>query len=137
MKILLPVDGSTHSTKAARYLAKHWPTDATVTLLNVDMPLSESITRWLDAQTFENFHTDNCKAALKTARRVLTQAGHACKERMLVGDPASEIIGLAEKGRYNLIVMGSHGRGVAKRRVRGSVVMKVWSTARGPGLVVR
>lgn len=137
MKILLPVDGSTNSTKAARYLAKHWPTDATVTLLNVDMPLTESITRWLDAETIEGFHKDNSKAALKTARRVLTRAGHACKERMLVGDPASEIVELAEKGRHNLIVMGSHGRGAVKSLFLGSVVMKVLSTSRIPVLVVR
>jgi nucleotide-binding universal stress UspA family protein len=137
MKILLPVDGSAHSTKAVRYLARHWPRRADVTLVNVDLPLTESITRWLDAQTIAGFHADNSKAALKQARQVLKRSGHAFKERLLVGDPAIETVRLAQKGHYDLIIMGSHGRGAVKSLFLGSVVTKVLSTSRVPVLVVR
>lgn len=137
MKILLPVDGSVHSTHAARYLVKHWPTDATVTLVNVDPPLQQYVSAHLDAESVARFHAENCRTSLKPAHRIVARAGHACEEKMLVGDPASEIIQVAHKGRYDLIVMGSHGRGVVKSLFLGSVVVKVLSASRIPVLVVR
>lgn len=137
MKILLPVDGSVYSTRAARYLVKHWPADATVTLLNVDAPLRESIAGRLDTDSVARFHLDNGIAALKPARRVLAKAGHLFDERLLVGDPGTEILRLAQRGRYDLVVMGSHGRGVLKSLFLGSVVVKVLSGSRVPVLVVR
>lgn len=137
MKILLPVDGSAHSTHAARYLVKHWPADAKVTVVNVDLPLQQYISEHLDAESVARFHEKNCKTALKPAHRVVTRSGHVCEEKMLLGDPASEIIQLAHKGRYDLIVMGSHGRGAVKSLLLGSVVVKVLSASRVPVLVVR
>lgn len=137
MKILLPVDGSTCSTRAARYLTRHWPADASVTLLNVDLPLRESIAGRLDADSVARFHLDNGTAALKPARRVLAKAGHVFDERMLVGDPGAEIVQLAHRGRYDLVVMGSHGRGALKSLFLGSVVLKVLSGSSVPVLVVR
>lgn len=137
MKILLSVDGSTCSARAACYLTRHWPTDAAVTLLNVDPPLRESIAGRLDADSVERFHRDNGSAALKPARRVLAKAGHVFDERLLVGDPGIEIARFARRGRYDLIVMGSHGRTALKNLFLGSVVVKVLSGSSVPVLVVR
>jgi nucleotide-binding universal stress UspA family protein len=137
MKILLPVDGSIYSTRAARYLARHWPADAAVTLLNVDAPLRESIAGYLDADSVARFHLDNGSATLRPARRLLAKAGHLFDERMLIGDPATEILRLAKRGRYDLVVMGSHGRGVLKSLFLGSVVVKVLAGSSVPVLVVR
>lgn len=137
MKILLPVDGSAHSTRAARYLVRHWPADATVTLLNVDAPLRETIAGYLDAESVARFHLDNGTAALKPARRILAKAGHLFEERLLVGDPGIEILQWAKRGRYDLIVMGSHGRGPLKSLFLGSVVLKVLAGSSVPVLVVR
>lgn len=137
MKVLLPVDGSANSTRAAKYLVRHWPTDASVTLVNIDAPLRESITGRLDAESIARFHADNCRSAIRPASRVLAKAGHLFDERMLVGDPGNEIVALAHKGRFDLIVMGSHGRGLLKSLFLGSVVVKVLSNSRVPVLVVR
>lgn len=137
MKILVPVDGSANSIRAAKYLVKHWPADTSVTLVNVDAPLRESIAGRLDADSIERFHMDNCTSALKSAGRVLAKAGHLFEERLLVGDPGNEIVQLAHKGRFDLIVMGSHGRGLLKSLFLGSVVVKVLSHSRVPVLVIR
>lgn len=137
MKILLPVDGSNYSTRAARYLVRHWPAEATVTLLNVDPPLRQSIAGRLDGDSVARFHLDNGTAALKPARRVLAKAGHVFDECLLVGDPGTEIVRVARRGRYDLIVMGSHGRGVLRSLFLGSVVVKVLSVSNVPVLVVR
>lgn len=80
MKILLPVDGSNHSTRAARYLIRHWLAEAVVTLLNVDAPLRQSIAGRLDGESVARFHLDNGTAALRPARRVLARAGHVFDE---------------------------------------------------------
>ena len=76
MKVLVPVDGSANSIRAVKYLVKHWPADTSVTLVNVDAPLRESIAGRLDADSIERFHMDNCTSALKSASRVLAKAGH-------------------------------------------------------------
>lgn len=137
MKVLLPVDGSANSTRAARYLAKHWPTDAAVTIVNVDAPLRESIAGRLDPDSIGRFHADNGRSAIKAAVRVLTSAGHPVEQKLMVGDPGDEIVQLAHKGRFDLVVMGSHGRGLLKSLFLGSVVVKVLSNSRVPVLVVR
>lgn len=137
MKILFPVDGSSHCTRAARYLAKHWPNADTLTLLNVDAPLQEYVSARLDAASIARFHAENGKAALRNVHRILIRAGRACEERLLLGDPATQIVTLAHDGHYDLIVMGSHGRSVIKSLFLGSVVIKVLTSSRIPVLVVR
>lgn len=137
MKVLLPVDGSAINTRAARYLVKHWPESAQVTLLNVSPPLGGNIAGYLDAQSVARFYTDNGNAALRRARRVLTEAGHIYDEKLLVGDPGTEIIDMARRGKYDLIIMGSHGRGVLKSLFLGSVVVKVLANSTVPILVIR
>ena len=136
MKILLPVDGSANSTRCAKYLVKHWATDAAVTLVNVDAPLRESIAGRLDTSSIARFHLDNGRAALKGASRILAKAGHLHDEKLLLGDPASEIVQLARQGRFDMIIMGSHGRGLVKSLFLGSVVIKVLSHSLVPVLVV-
>jgi nucleotide-binding universal stress UspA family protein len=137
MKILLPVDGSAASTRAARYLVKHWPKADTVTLLHVDRPLGQSVSRYLDVDTLARFHAENSKTALKPGRRVLGASGHRFDAEQRVGDPGAEIVQLARKGRYDLVVMGSHGRGALRSLFLGSVVVKVLANSSVPVLVVR
>lgn len=137
MKILLPVDGSPSSTRAVRYLVRHWPDAGQVTLMNVDLPLRRNVAGHLDASDVADFHLDNSRTAMRRARRVLNEAGISHDEQMLVGDPGAEVIDLARRGKYDLIVMGSHGRGALKSLFLGSVVMKVLANSRVPVLVVR
>lgn len=137
MKILLPVDGSPNSTRAAKYVATHWQGNAQITLVHVDIPLHDYIARQLDADSISRYHTANGRAALRGAAGALTKAGHLFEERMLVGDPGTEIVQWAKKNRSDLIVMGSHGRSLLKSLFLGSVVIKVLSKSSIPVLVVR
>jgi nucleotide-binding universal stress UspA family protein len=54
-----------------------------------------------------------------------------------MGDPVTAIIKEAEKGNYDLIVMGSHSHGSLKSAVMGDTVKSVIRRSRVPVLVVR
>jgi nucleotide-binding universal stress UspA family protein len=56
---------------------------------------------------------------------------------MLIGDEATEIIGLAESEGYDLIVMGTHGRTGLSRLLMGSVAEQVVRKAPCPVLTVK
>lgn len=142
MKILLPVDGSPSSSRAVRYVIRHWggtPAKQRVSLilLHVDPPLPERVARVLPAETRAGYHDDHSKLAARPARRALRKAGLEFEERHAVGDPAMYTVSLATKERCDLIAMGSHGRGAFLSAVLGSVVMKVLSRSRVPVLVIR
>ena len=61
----------------------------------------------------------------------------AFTEQSLVGDPAELIARAATRGRFDLLVMGSHGRGVLRNLLLGSVVSKVLQSCKTPLLIVR
>jgi nucleotide-binding universal stress UspA family protein len=54
-----------------------------------------------------------------------------------MGDPVDKIIDYAETGKYDLIVMGSHGHGLLKHAIMGDTVKRVVQRSEIPVLVVR
>ncbi len=83
------------------------------------------------------------KMALETARESLRKfvggihGASAVTQRMEVGEPASAVLRVAESGRFDLIVMGTHGRRGLPRLLMGSVAHKVISRAHCPVLTLR
>ena len=140
MRVLLPVDGSTCATRAARYVAKHTSLlgkKPDIILMNVDPPLLEKIGARIGPEDVARFHGKNVHVALRPARRVLSGAHVRYRERIVVGEPGASIARIAREEHCELIVMGSHGRGALKSLFLGSVVMRVLAQARIPVLVVR
>ena len=60
-----------------------------------------------------------------------------CEPLVAVGDPADEILNLANEGAYDLIVLGSHGRSSLRGFLLGTVHAKILHHARQPVLIVR
>jgi nucleotide-binding universal stress UspA family protein len=140
MKILLAVDGSDCSTRAARQvvtLARALRKRPTVVLINVDAPLMSSVAVRIGAQETARMHSENADAALKDARAILRRAGIAHREEMIVGDAGPAIARFAGTSKSDLIVMGSHGRTAIASLVMGSVANKVIALGAAPVLVVR
>ena len=140
MKILLPVDGSTCSTRAVRYVIRHVARlgkRPDILLLNVDPPALERISTQISAEDIAQFHARNANAALKPARRLLDAARIKHRECALVGTPGDVITRIAKDERCDLIAMGSHGRGAMASLLLGSVVSRVLAGSRIPVLVVR
>jgi universal stress protein A len=56
---------------------------------------------------------------------------------VVLGDPAEEIVALAQTRRADLIIMSTHGRSVLSHLVMGSVAEKILRHAPCPVFIVR
>ena len=140
MKILVPVDGSIYSKHALDYLLDHFDMlgrESAVTLINVHSPLPPHAASHLGRETVQSYYRDEAEKALKVARSTLKKAGVTPAETYKIGDPGDEIADFATKGKFDIVVMGSHGRGLFKNLVLGSVATKVLAGCKVPVLLVR
>ncbi len=140
MKVLLSHDGSECSERAVKYVASRLNKQAKalrLSLLYVDIPMLERITESLGEDTVARLHQENTDFALKKARVSLKRAGVSFKEIHRIGNPAHWISELAVKGRFDLVVMGSHGRTALGSLFLGSVTTRVLAECKVPVLVVR
>jgi nucleotide-binding universal stress UspA family protein len=116
-KVLVPIDGSRHSSSAvgaAADLAKRY--DASIFLLHVirNMSLPREILAMVRAGEVTasrmEILEDSAEIILDNAQEKLEQAGVSESTRAYkVGDPASTIAEYAEKNGIDLIVLGHRG----------------------------
>ena len=143
-RILVPTDFSTgaeHAAVAAAELARSL--GGTVTLLHVYNPPS---LMFPDGSTFAPTPAQLVEASeradedLAVASRALASRlgdGVDIRTATAIGDAADEIVRLADSGRFDVVVMGTHGRTGLRRLVLGSVAEKVLRRATIPVLTVR
>jgi nucleotide-binding universal stress UspA family protein len=118
-KILFPTDFSETSQAAFEHavnLARD--TGAVLVIVHVEeppMPYGEAI-----ISLPERFDEE-----LKRRLEEVHESTIPCEHHLLVGDPASEIVRLAEALNVDLIVMGTHGRTGLSRLLMGSVAEAV------------
>ncbi len=141
MKILLPIDGSTSSLHAAKYvakLAKNTRSPVVVTLVNVhdDAGLNH-VKQFVSKSVVDDYLRELSEKELKSAQRVLDSA--RVKHNMAIkrGHIADEIVALANKDKVDMIVMGAKGRSGFVDVLMGSVAQRVLSTAKQPILLVK
>lgn len=79
----------------------------------------------------------NIEKYLQNIASELQEAGIAVKWKVLVGDPAAEIIGYAGSYNYSLIVMATHLRSGFSRWAFGSITEKVLMGVTTPTFLVR
>lgn len=87
-------------------------------------------------------HNDQSDSDLAESENRLTMIQKSigdvpCEFRIVHGDPAHEILAIAEKEDVELIVMGTHGRTGLMRLLMGSVAEHVVREANCPVLTVR
>ncbi len=139
-KILCAVDFSRHSAEVAAYattLAKAFGADLTVVHVAQNLGLNEELhnpATSLEALVLELFARaeQNMKEFVPTAFN-----GMQVHDIVLSGDPAEEIVALAESGNADLIVVGTHGRKGLDRILFGSVAGQVVSSSPVPVFTVR
>ena len=140
MNILLAVDGSPYTKKMLAYLVTHegfFATSNTYTLLNVQAALPPRVRGIVGKDIVEKYLADESEKVLAPVSKFLLRHGIDAKSERKVGH-AGEIIGkFAEAGRFDLLVMGSHGHGAVLNLVMGSVANKVLAQCGTPLLIVR
>lgn len=140
MRILVAVDGSPVAVRAARYAArlslalKGIPQ---VVLLSVDAPLLMAVAVELGVHGVEKYHAENGAFALKAVKSSLNRLHVQYETKLLIGDPAERIVKHAKAGKFDLVVMGSHGRSAFKSLFLGSVTTKVIAHSQVPVTIVR
>jgi nucleotide-binding universal stress UspA family protein len=74
---------------------------------------------------------------LEPVRRFAQQKGWNVQARHVVGQPADVIAETAATGKFDLVVMGSHGRSALGSLVLDSVTSRVLGQCGTPVLIVR
>ncbi len=127
-KLLLPVDGSPSSRRAAEWVVRAAGDRGTarVLLLNAQAPvMAWEISPYVTAEMVHQIHEKAGREAIGEARAVLDAAGVPCEEHLLVGEPAELIAKVAAQEAVDGVVMGTRGMGPVKSLVLGSVATKV------------
>jgi nucleotide-binding universal stress UspA family protein len=139
-KILVPVDfegPSADVTGLATDLARRLA--GAVTLAHVYDSRGYALASGYIAYTDDerNRMIGELQRQLDTVRRELKAAGVPQVDTSLLdGVPATEILHLAHAGRFDLIVMGTHGKGGLWQKLLGSVAEDVLSEAPCPVVTV-
>jgi nucleotide-binding universal stress UspA family protein len=156
-EILVPVDGSDHSMRAADFagrLASRF--GASVTLLHVftRLPARAQLRRYLESletgdcpdeeeitairDVLAGSGEDEARDLLAKARAAVQQQGvESVNTAMADGDPAAMIIETVDAARIDMIVMGRRGLGGVKGLLMGSVSYRVLHAAACPVVSVR
>jgi nucleotide-binding universal stress UspA family protein len=141
MKILLPVDGSKPSLNAAKYVAKlskDLRSKCSVTLVSIHDDIGLGHVKQFVAQSvIDDYLRETSEKELKAAQKALDAAGVKHSMAIKRGNVAQEIINLANKEKFDLIVMGSKGRAGILDTLMGSVAQKVSASAKQPVLLIK
>jgi len=140
MKILVPVDGSPFTKRMLAYLAAHdeWLGDGhQYTLLHVAPALPPRAVAALDKALVQGHYTEESEKVFKPIRAFFGKQKLQATFVAKVGPAAQTIASLADKGKFDLLMMGSHGHGLLGSLVLGSVTTRVMAQCGVPVLIVR
>jgi len=141
--ILVPIDGSKLSEKAAKQavkLAKQL--GASLTAFHVIPKFHPSIVQMemlqMTSKEYERARLEHAAQYLRFVERAAKATGVACDTQHVVSDyPYKEIVKIAQKGGCDLILMASHGRRGLEGFLLGSETQKVLTHSHVPVLVYR
>ncbi len=149
-KILVATDASEASDRAlimAAQLASQYNAELVIIHVIRDMQIPFEIKEIPELEThhFESFSSAREEIMRKIAESVLRAAKQKAEtvgvnkiETVIgTGDPANGILGVAERRKVDMIVIGSRGLGKLKGTILGSVSRKVTNNAETSCLMVR
>ncbi len=137
-KLLLAYDGSEPSKKALEFtkeLAKKLNAKVTV-LYVIDIEKASELLGDMAVDTLEAM-MEKARKIVGEAVEELKKAGVEAEPLIEKGGPPEKIAEVAEKGNYDMIIMGSHGYRGLKRLFLGSVSEKVLKIAKVPVTIVK
>ena len=140
MKILVPVDGSPFTKRMLAYLAAHdeWLGEAhQYTLLHVAPAVPPRAAAVLDKAVLQAHYAEDSEKVFKPIRTFFAKQKLKAEFVAKVGPAADTIATAATKGKFDLLMMGSHGHGLLGSLVLGSVTTRVMAQCEVPVLVIR
>jgi nucleotide-binding universal stress UspA family protein len=140
MKILLAVDGSAYTKRMLAYIAAHdeWlgPRHQ-YTAITVVPPLPPHPRSYVDRASLEGYYADEAKQVLDPVRAFAGQHKWSLETLQPVGHPADVIAEAATSGKFELVIMGSHGHSAVANLLLGSVASRVLAQCKTPILLIR
>jgi nucleotide-binding universal stress UspA family protein len=139
MKVLLAVDGSDYTKKMLAYLATHdelFSPSNKYTLITVQPQLPPRARAAVGKEVVETYQREEAEKVLAPVSAFLTRHGIDAKSMNKIGHAGEIISKTAESGKFDLVVMGSHGHGTLGNLVMGSVATKVLAHCKVPVLLV-
>lgn len=140
-KVLIALDGSAPSFRAVEAAIKMTGSIEEISLIYVvNLPHASAP---VDGQSMVFFPPQYYNELTKIAQEVLDKAEqmlapyHKTTKIIESGSPAETILHIAEKDRYDLIIMGSRGLNSLQKLFLGSVSNKVLSLAQPAVMLVK
>jgi nucleotide-binding universal stress UspA family protein len=140
MKILAPVDGSSYTKRMLAYVAAHddWlGGQHSYTVLNVQAAVPPRAAAVIDKADLKAYYETEAEKVFKPIRTFFSKQGIQAQYVAKIGHAAEVISQQADKGGYDLVVLGSHGQSALLNLVMGSVATKVIANCKLPVLLVR
>lgn len=140
MNILLAVDGSSYTKKMLAYLAAHdelLGNQHQYTAITVQPPLPPRARAALGRDAADQYHAEQSEKVMSPVEKFLARKGVTIQRIVKVGSAGQLIAKTADAGKYDLLVMGSHGHNALATLVMGSVTTQVLAHSEVPVLIVR
>lgn len=139
MKILLAVDGSPYTKKMLAYLTTHelFSQGNDYTVLTVQPVLPPRARAAVGKEIVDTYYEEESEKVLAPVSKFLLHHGIDAKSSWKAGHVGETIAKFADSGKFDLLVMGSHGHGTLVNLVVGSVATEVLSHCKVPVLLVR
>lgn len=140
MKILLPVDGSSHSDRAVQHAitAVGGCAGREIHLINVQEPIdAPELLSHMPMREIEAMQQTRGGDALMSARELLDKAGIDYVSAVLVGPVPETIAGYARENGCGKIVIGTRGLGAIGSALLGSVTTRLMALTELPVTLVK
>lgn len=140
MKILLAVDGSAYTKKMLAYMATHSELFAQgndYTVFTVQPLLPPRARAAVGKEIVDKYYTQEAEKILAPVTKFLLRHNIDAKSSWKIGPVGESVAKFADSGKFDLLMMGSHGHGTFVNLVMGSVATKVLANCKVPVLLVR
>ena len=140
MKILLAADGSKTTPRMFAYVAAHdeWLGAAhQYTVLNVVPFMPARVAALTSDEQIQRYYRDEAQRVFKPIKAFFKKQGLRADFVSQAGNVAAVIAKFADRGGFDLLVMGSHGHDNLANVLMGSVATKVLASSKVAVLLLR
>jgi Universal stress protein UspA and related nucleotide-binding proteins len=135
--ILIPIDFSKYSERAAKEAVRIFTDSEHFNFIYVLPLYYADIWDFADIDRMNKIRKDSEEKMVNFIKSLKIPDTIKVDYAIIDGDPARNIIELANSGKFDLVVMGHRGHSVAEDFIIGSVAMKVISKSKIPVMIIK